>query len=294
MRYDVAVVGSLNQDLVASVPHIPAPGETVLASGHALFAGGKGANQAMAAARLGATVALVGRVGADDYGAGLLAGLVADGVDTTHVATDSSVATGLAMIAVDPAGENAIAVSAGANGRVSRADVAAAADVVGGAAVALLQLEIPLDAVQAAVATARGRVVLNPAPAAALPEEVLGGVDILVPNEPELAQLTAMPVDSLAAIAAAAAALPVSEVVVTMGAAGAVIVTRSGVTHVPAVPVAAVDATGAGDAFCGALAAELARGAYLEAAVRFAVRAAAMAVTRPGAQAAMPTREEVA
>lgn len=294
MRYDVAVVGSLNQDLVASVPHIPAPGETVLASGHALFAGGKGANQARAAARLGATVALVGRVGADDYGAGLLAGLVADGVDTTHVATDSSVATGLAMIAVDPAGENAIAVSAGANGRVSRADVAAAADVVGGAAVALLQLEIPLDAVQAAVATARGRVVLNPAPAAALPEEVLGGVDILVPNEPELAQLTAMPVDSLAAIAAAAAALPVSEVVVTMGAAGAVIVTRSGVTHVPAVPVAAVDATGAGDAFCGALAAELARGAYLEAAVRFAVRAAAMAVTRPGAQAAMPTREEVA
>jgi ribokinase len=290
---DIVVVGSLNQDLVARVPRIPAPGETVLAAGHSTFAGGKGANQATAAARLGARVAMVGRVGDDDFGHRLIAGLQSDGIDTEYVTVDPEVGSGLALINVDESGENAITVSPGANGRVGANDITAAAELIASARVLLLQLEVPMAALAAAVSAARGTVILNPAPAAALPPELLAEVDILIPNESELALLSSLPVNDPAAVAAAAASLPVDDVVVTMGAAGAMVVTRSGATHVGAPSVTTVDTTGAGDAFCGALAAELARGAYLEAAVRFAVRAAAVAVTRHGAQAAMPTRGEV-
>jgi len=290
---DVVVVGSLNQDLVARVARIPAPGETVLATGHAAYAGGKGANQATAAARLGARVAMIGRLGADDAGSTLLAGLEADGIDTTFIGVDADAATGLAMINVDDTGENAITVSPGANATVTSADITAAADVIASAAVVLMQLEVPLPAIAAAAAIARGTVILNPAPAMLLPDELLERVSILVPNETELALLAKMPVDSRGAVHAAAAALPVKDVVVTLGAQGALVVSKSGATHVAAPSVSAVDTTGAGDAFCGALATELARGAYLEAAVRFASRVAAVAVTRLGAQAAMPTRDEV-
>ncbi|MGI9609214.1 MAG: ribokinase [Acidimicrobiia bacterium] len=290
---DVVVVGSLNQDLVARVPHIPAPGETVLAGGHAAYAGGKGANQATAAARLGATVAMVGRVGADDFGSRLTFGLNDDGIDTTHVRIDDDATTGLALINVDDSGENAISVSAGANARVGPGDVEAAADLIRGARVVLMQLEVPLDAIEAAADMARGTVILNPAPAAPLPADLLRNLDILIPNESELAMLSGASVDGPAAAESAAASLHVRDVVITMGSQGALIVGKSGATHVGAVPVTAVDTTGAGDAFCGALAAELARGAYLEAAVRFAVRVAAVAVTRHGAQASMPNRDEV-
>lgn len=290
---DVVVVGSLNQDLVASVPRIPAPGETVLATGHAAYAGGKGANQATAAARLGARVAMVGRVGNDDFGSRLIAGLDGDHIDTTHVSVDTDLGTGLALINVDNAGENAISVSAGANAGVSSADVEAAADLIRQAAVVLMQLEVPLDAIAAAAGIARGTVILNPAPAAVLPASLLEQVDILIPNESELALLSSLPVGDTAQATEAAAALTVKNVVVTMGGQGALIVGRSGAVPVAAFPVEPVDTTGAGDAFCGALAAELARGAYLEAAVRFAVHAAAISVTRHGAQASMPTRGEV-
>ena len=292
-RYDVVVVGSLNQDLVARVPRIPAPGETVLAAGHATFAGGKGANQATAAARLGARVAMVGRVGDDDFGRQLVAGLAADGINTDFVTVDDELGSGLALINVDEAGENAITVSAGANGRVGTADVDAAAELIEAASIVLLQLEVPIAAVAAAVAAARGTVILNPAPAAELQAELLAGIDILIPNETELALLSSRPVADAAEVAIAAGSLPVADVVVTMGGNGALVVRRSGAQHLAAPTVTAVDTTGAGDAFCGALAAELARGAHLEAAARFAVRAAAVAVTRHGAQAAMPTRDEV-
>jgi ribokinase len=292
--YDIVVVGSLNQDLVARVPRIPAPGETVLATGHAAFAGGKGANQATAAARLGARVAMVGRVGGDDFGQRLIAGLQADGIDTQFVTVDGTVGSGLALINVDESGENAITVSPGANSQVGVADVAAAGDVIAAASILLLQLEVPVAALLAAVAAARGTVILNPAPAATLPAELLSAVDILIPNETELALLSSQPAATGEQVVAAAGSIPIDDVVVTMGASGAMVVRRSGATHVAAPPVTAVDTTGAGDAFCGALAAETARGAYLEAAVRFAVRAAAVAVTRHGAQAAMPTRDEVA
>jgi ribokinase len=291
--FDVVVVGSLNQDLVARVPHIPAPGETVLATGHATFAGGKGANQATAAARLGARVGMVGRVGDDDFGHRLIAGLASDGIDTRFVTVDATTGTGLALINVAESGENAISVSAGANSRVGAADVAAATEMIAAAAILLLQLEVPMAALVAAVAAARGTVILNPAPAATLPAELFAGVDVLIPNETELALLASLPVADATAVVTAAGSLPIDDVVVTMGGEGAMIVRRSGPTHVAAPSVVAVDTTGAGDAFCGAVAAELARGAYLEAAVRFAVRAAAVAVTRHGAQAAMPTRGEV-
>jgi len=265
----------------------------VLATGHAAYAGGKGANQATSAARLGAKVAMVGRVGADDFGSRLVSGLNADGIDTTHVAIDDVAGTGLALINVDDSGENAISVSAGANARVTADDVAAAADLIGQAAVVLMQLEVPVDAIQAAAAIARGTVILNPAPAAVLPDSLLDQVDILIPNESELALLSSLPVRNPGEAASAAAALAVKDVVITMGSQGALIVGKSGATHVVALPVDAVDTTGAGDAFCGALAAELARGAYLEAAVRFAGRVAAISVKRHGAQASMPTRDEV-
>ena len=293
MTGNVVVIGSLNQDLVATVPRIPTPGETVLASGHQVHPGGKGANQATAAARLGAKVAMVGRVGDDAAGRSLIAGLHADGVDTAHVSVDPSAATGLALITVDDGGENAIAVSPGANGRVAPDDVAAAAGMIAAADVVLMQLEVPLDALAAAVAVARGTLVLNPAPAAVLPAELLSRIDVIIPNQSELALLAGTSLQQGADIVAAARALPVDDVVVTLGGSGAMIVTRTAATRVPARPGTAVDTTGAGDAVRGAVAAELSRGSYLEAAVRFAVRVAAIAVTRHGAQPSMPRRDEL-
>ncbi len=291
--FDVVVVGSLNQDLVASVPHIPVPGETVLATGHAAFAGGKGANQAVAAARLGARVAMVGRVGDDAFGTTLRRGLEDVGVDNTRVQVDAEVGSGLALINVEESGENAISVSPGANGRVSAADVEAAAAMIENAKVVLLQLEVPVTAVARAAQLARGTVILNPAPAAPLPGSLLADVDILVPNETELGLLAGTATRTEDEVVTAARSLPVDDVVVTLGARGALVVSRAAINRVPPVPVDPVDTTGAGDAFCGALAAELARGAYVRAAARFAARVAAVAVTRHGAQASMPTRDEL-
>lgn len=290
---DVVVVGSLNQDLVAQVDRIPAPGETVLASGHGAFAGGKGANQATAAARLGAKVAIVGRVGRDAAGESLIAGLSREGIDISHLIEDEEAGTGLALINVDVAGENAITVSPGANGKVSVADVEGAADMIASAAVVLLQLEVPIAPVAAAAHIARGKVVLNPAPAMSLPSELLEDIDFLVPNESELAMLAGADLGSDEAVAEAARQLAAGGVVVTLGGRGAMTVTRSSASLIPSIDVEVVDTTGAGDTFCGAFAAELARGAYLQPAARFAVRAAGVAVTKLGAQEAMPTRGDL-
>ena len=294
MTPQVTVVGSINRDLVAAVPHIPVPGETVMATGHDTHAGGKGANQATAAARVGAAVAMVGRVGDDAAGRELVAGLEADGVDTTWISRDESVPTGLAMITVADSAENAITVSPGANATLTPAHVTAAAAVIEMTDVLLVQLEVPLDAVAAAVRLARGKVILNPAPAAALPRELIDGAHVVIPNETELAALTGVDVlRELDDIEAAARKLA-TNVIVTLGSRGALVVTRSGSQMIGAPQVEAVDTTGAGDAFCGAVAAELARGAHLEAAARLAVRAAAIAVTRRGAQPSMAYRREIA
>jgi ribokinase len=282
----IAVVGSINLDVVVEVERLPAPGETVIGGDRRELPGGKGANQAVAAARLGAAVALVGRVGADDAGRRLRDGLAGERVDVTHVRQDPEAPTGMALIAVDAAGENSIVVSPGANARVSPGDVEAASDLLAGAAVTLLQHEVPDEAVAAAITAAGGTVMLNPAPARAL----AGPVDVLVPNRGELEMLTGRtgdPVELARGLQGAAA------VVVTLGPEGAVVVEGQRAERIPAPHVEAVDTTGAGDAFCGALAQAVADGAALVEAARWAARAAAVSVTRLGARGGMPGREDV-
>jgi ribokinase len=282
----IAVVGSINLDLVVAVERHPGPGETVVGGDCRQLPGGKGANQAVAAARLGAEVAMVGRVGADAQGAWLREGLWTERVDVEHVREDRVAPTGVAMIAVDARGENTIVVSPGANARVDARDVAAASDVVRGAEVVLVQHEVPAEAVAAAIATAGGAVVLNPAPARGL----AAPVDVLVPNRGELETLAGGrgdPVMLARSITAARA------VVVTLGEEGAVVVEGDRAERVRAPHVEAVDTTGAGDAFCGALAEAMAGGATVVEAARWAVRVAAVSVTRPGAQGGLPRREDV-
>ena len=290
----IAVLGSANLDIVVPVPHHPVTGETVLGGDHALVPGGKGANQAVAAARLGGSVSFVGRVGDDDAGETLRSSLEADGVDTTHLRADSEAPSGIALIGVDADGDNAIVVSPGANGRVGTEDVVDAEAALRDATVVLLQLEVPMEAVTAAARVATGTVILNPAPAAPLPDDLLGLVDVLVPNAIELAQLAdSAPVDDVDDVLALARSLPVDTVVVTMGAAGALLVTPCDYLLVPAPVVTPVDTTGAGDSFCGALAEALARGVDLVDAVERAVHAGAVTTTRPGAQPAMPTASDL-
>ncbi|MET8698107.1 ribokinase [Kitasatospora sp. NPDC004723] len=289
----ITVVGSVNRDLVLSVEGLPHPGETVLARHFAEGAGGKGANQAVAAARLGSRVRLVARVGAD--AAAILAALAAEGIDVTAVRSDEKHPTGLAAVVVDGAGENTIVVNPGANAALGVEDLPARL-VRSPGEVVLVQNEIVPEVVDLAVLRAReqgGTVVFNPAPARPVDPGVLAAVDVLVPNLGELASLlgTARPAGlSEARELLEHAALPARAVVVTLGADGALLreARGAGVTHVPAPRVHAVDTVGAGDTFCGALADSLGRGATLPAAVRRAVRAASHAVTGLGAQSSMP------
>ena len=286
----VAVVGSLNLDLVVRVARLPGPGETV--SGEDVFRnpGGKGANQAVAAARLGRRVAMVGCVGDDPAGRELLGSLAGADVDTARVRVVGGVPSGTAFITVGGDGENQIVVSPGANARLTAGDVDHARPALAAAAVTLLQLEVPLEAVATAAAASGGQVVLNPAPVRDLPYDLLAGVDVLVPNRVELAQLAGARVpETVEDAAELAGRLPARAVVVTLGADGALVVEDGQALHVPAVPVRAVDTTAAGDAFCGGLADALAGGADLQQAARRAVRVAAAACLRPGAQASLPT-----
>ncbi len=293
---EVVVVGSANLDLVVEVETIPLVGETVMGGDLRRIPGGKGANQAVAAARLGRRVAMVGRLGADEGGTILRAALEADGVDTSHLLTTADTPNGVALIAVGADGDNSIVVSPGANGRVSADDVDAAAALVDTAQVTLLQLEVPLDAVVAAAARSTGTVILNPAPAPAegLPMALLADVDVLVPNQTELATLAGHDgaVDRTVA-AELAARLPSRAVVVTLGAEGALVIVDGESTHVPAPVVTPVDTTAAGDSFCGALADAIVRGADLVEATRWAVRVGAATTQRPGAQPSLPTPAEV-
>jgi ribokinase len=304
-RPAVTVLGSLNTDISLPVPHLPGPGETVLASAPATFgAGGKGANQAVAAARLGAAVSMVGCCGDDEFGARLRAGLAAEGVGVAGLRAVPGVASGLALITVDPAGENSIAVAAGANGLVGDAEVATAfaqpCDVL------VLSAEIPASVLGAALRRARAdgvRTVLNLAP---VPEGAVGLLaecpGWLVVNAQEAAALAGRPGGSpardetalgSAAAAALAAGLGGGHVAVTMGAAGAALAGPSGTAAVPGFPVTAVDTVGAGDAFVGALAVALASGLDPAAAVTAACAAGAAAATRRGAQAALPRPADV-
>lgn len=293
----VTVAGSLNMDLVVRAPRIPRPGETIIGSDFRNVPGGKGANQAVAAARLGADVSMVGRVGRDTFADPLLENLAADGIDHTYVTRDREAATGVALIVVDEAGENSIVVASGANARFSPSDVEAAEATLASADVVLLQLESPLETVRRAAELGRANgatVLLNPAPARELPDELLALVDVLIPNETEAALLTDRPVDGEEDARAAAGDLlesGVDVVILTLGERGALLAREGDVTLIPSFEVDAVDTTAAGDAFVGSFAVALAEGRSLTDAVRRGNAAGALAATRMGAQPSLPTRD---
>jgi ribokinase len=292
---EIVVIGSANADLVTRMERLPAPGETVLATGYAEHPGGKGANQAIAAARLGRAVSFVGVVGQDGHGAWLTEALVAEGVDVANLRRMPGVPTGRALVLVDDAAENSIVVVSGANAELRPDDVAAASAGLQGAAVAVAQLEIPLEAVRAAAKHAAGRFVLNPAPARPLDADLLDRVDVLVVNEGEFARVTGVEVGDDAdgfADRVSQAGLRCA-VVVTLGGRGAMVCEDGQVTVCPAPPVTVVDTTGAGDCFVGALADALARGRSLPEALHWAVAAASLSTQSLGATTAMPTSAEV-
>ena len=297
MTTGVTVVGSLNMDLVIRSPRMPLPGETIIGGEFHTVPGGKGANQAVAAARLGAQVSMVGRVGQDAFADALLENLAADGVVHTHVGQDEVAATGVALIVVDEAGEHSLVVASGANMRLSPADVNAAEATIADSKTLLVQLESPLETVARAVEVARAHgviVILNPAPARSLPAELLEQIDVLIPNESETVLLTGMPVDDLGEAEAAAGRLRqlgVGTVILTLGDRGALLARESGAEVFPAFDVSPVDTTAAGDAFVGGLAVALAEGRALAEAVRWGNAAGALATTMLGAQTSLPTRE---
>ncbi|WP_369246737.1 ribokinase [Streptomyces sp. R41] len=293
--YDLLVVGSANADLVIGVERRPAAGETVLGSDLAVHPGGKGANQAVAAARLGARTALLARVGDDAHGRLLLDSQREAGVDTVGVLVGGA-PTGVALITVDPSGDNSIVVSPGANGRLTPDDVRAAGSLFQASRVVSAQLEIPLETVVEVVRNLApdSRFVLNPSPPRPLPAEVLAACDPLIVNEHEARVIVGTALgDSPEDWATALLALGPRSVVVTLGAEGALVASADGVARVPSVKVEAVDTTGAGDAFTAALAWRLGRSESLSDAAAYAARVGAAAVTRPGAQESFPTAEAV-
>lgn len=299
----ITVIGSINTDMVVKTPRLPEPGQTVIGGEFFMTAGGKGANQAVAAARLGrnmdAKVAMVGKVGADVFGDSAIARLESEGIDTGFVSRDGERPSGVALISVDDSGENHIVVAPGANDTVGGDLVERAFANVPDASLVLLQLEIPLAAVEKAVMLAlkKGcRVILDPAPARELPVSLVGGAYLLTPNETEAEILTGIEVgDEYSAREAAEKLLAggVANVAITLGAQGVLLANDEDEQLIPAPEVNAVDTTAAGDCFNGALAVALAGGRSLEDSVKFACKAASIAVTRLGAQDAMPYAHEL-
>jgi ribokinase len=298
-RNSVVVIGSSNTDMILRVARVPRPGETLLGGLYSTAAGGKGANQAVAAARAGGSVSFVARLGSDSLGDEAMAGFKREGMALSHVVRDSKHPSGVALIFVGADGENSIGVAGGANQRLSPRDIAAASGLIRAARVLLLQLETPLATVKAAADLgfrAGVEVILNPAPAQSLPDSLLRKITLLTPNETEASMLTGIDVVDVASATRAARALQVRgarHVIVTLGANGALVAMGADVKWVPGFPVKAVDTTAAGDVFNGALAVRLAEGCPIFEAVRFAHAAAAISVTRSGAQPSIPTRREI-
>ncbi len=296
MAAKIVVVGSFNVDLTSYMARMPAPGETVSGDRFVTGPGGKGTNQAVAAARLGAEVTFVGRVGQDVFAPIALNVWRAEGINTDYVTQDPDHATGVAPIFVDASGENSIVVVLGANLAVSRADVDRARAAIAAADVVITQLEIDPDTTAYALQTAREygvRTILNPAPARPLPAEVIALADYITPNQTELATLSGLAGESVETMARALLVNDTQAVVCTLGAAGAQYVRRADSVTVPSFKVNVVDTTGAGDAFNGGLAVALAEGQDLRAALAFANATAALCVTRPGTAPSMPPRAEV-
>lgn len=300
MQANVVIVGSLNMDLVTRAPRLPRAGETLAGHSFVTVPGGKGANQAVAAARLGAQVAMMGCVGDDAYGEQLRAALLAEGVDCQAVTSVARESTGVALIVVDDSSQNAIVIVAGGNGHVTPDVVDRFDTLLNEAQVIICQLEVPTATVEHVLKRGRAlgkTVILNPAPAIGpLPAEWYPWIDYLIPNESEAQALTGLPVDSIATAEAAAAALVnagVGKVIVTLGEQGALFSSQARSEHFSAPKVKPVDTTAAGDTFVGGFAAALAEGRTEAEAIRFGQVAAALSVTRAGAQPSIPTAEEV-
>lgn len=293
----IVVLGSYNTDLVTFSPRIPQPGETILGSGFKTGPGGKGSNQAVAAARVGAAVTFVGRIGRDMFGEMALKVWQEAGIATDYVIQDGEAPTGVATIIVDDHGENIIVVASGANWRVSPADVERAEPAIATSRVFLTQLETPPDAVRRGLQIARqhgATTILNPAPGQPLTPDLLALVDIITPNQTEAAIITGVSSTNATEACAALRAHGANTVVMTLGSEGVLLYDDSGPQHFPAFKVdKVVDTTGAGDAFNGGLAVALAEGKPLAQAIRFASATGAISVTRPGATESMPTRTEV-
>ena len=298
-RSKIVVLGSINMDLVAVAPSLPTPGETVMGSDFATLPGGKGANQAVAAARLGAEVRMVGRVGDDVFGPMLLENLEANGVGVSDVLTTPGMSSGIAVILLDDERENYIVGIYGANMACDEVQVAAASQALEGADALLLQMEIPLDVSLEAARIARRmgvRVIYDPAPPSKIPLSCYDAFDIIAPNQSEAEVLTGVAVEDVGSAYEAASILRergARVALVKLGEQGVVYSADQGVGHVPAFEVDANDTVAAGDGFAGALAVALAEGQPMEDALRFANAAGALVVTRRGAQDAMPDREEV-
>ncbi|MFC5408748.1 ribokinase [Larkinella bovis] len=295
----ILVIGSSNTDMVVKSQKLPAPGETVIGGKFLMNPGGKGANQAVTAARLGGAVTFVAKVGNDVFGKQAVQQFQREKINVRYVVTDGEYASGVALINVDAQGENCISVAPGSNSRLKPSDVEPALDSIGDSAFVLLQLEIPLETVAYAIrrCSEKGlRVLLNPAPAQALPTDLLASLYLITPNETEAERLTGIRVTTLATAEQAAQKLRemgVANAIITLGAKGAYLCTESVSKLIPAPPVTATDTTAAGDCFNGSLAVALAENQPLEQAVAFACKAASISVTRMGAQSSIPYRREV-
>lgn len=299
MKPLITVIGSSNVDLIVKLPRFPKPGETVLGGQFYKAQGGKGANQAVAAARAGANVCFISRVGNDDFGKSTLLSYSKEGITTDHVSVDANIPTGVAVIYVDAQGENTIGLAAGANTSLAPEHVLHASSAITSSKLVLLQLEIPFETVKESILLARKAnvpVILNPAPAQPIDSDVLKNVSILTPNETEAEILTGISLTTDDAIKHAAQQLRsrgVHTVIITLGSRGVYLATDKESTFIPGFQVQAVDTTAAGDVFNGTLAVAIAEGKNLIEAIRFANAAAALSVTKIGAQTSAPYRKEI-
>lgn len=294
MGKKIVVVGSSNTDMTIKANRLPAPGETILGGDFNMGPGGKGANQAVAAARLGGDVTFICKVGNDLFGDNAIKGYEKDGIDTSHVLR-SCKPSGVALIMVDDKGENVISVAPGANGDLTPADIESVKDVLESADYVILQLEIPVESTMTAAKIAHKAgacVILNPAPVATLPDELFQYVSIITPNQTEMALLTGIQ-DDVDAMVAKLSAMDVGTVVMTRGSKGCALYSDGVTELIPAQKVEAVDATAAGDTFCGALCVALSEGLSLHDSVVFATKASALTVQRMGAQNSIPYRNEI-
>lgn len=297
----IIVVGSSNTDMVIMTERLPGPGETILGGDFIMNPGGKGANQAVAARRLGAKVAFVCRLGADMFGDKAVEGYLEEGIDVTYISRDVDKPSGVALITVDSHAENCIVVASGANASLSAADIDNAVKAVSDSDIMLLQLEIPMETVEFAAKVAKGlgvKVILNPAPAPkeGIPESVLENVDLIIPNSTEAEMLSGIHITDYESASDAAKEISskgIGQVIITLGAKGSLVFDNGKEAVVPSVKVKAVDTTAAGDTFCGAVAVALSEGKTLAEAAGFAAKASAVTVTRMGAQPSIPYREEI-